>query len=183
MKTIGLRNGDHMPLLGLGTWQAEPGAVGAAVRAAIEVGYRHIDCAAIYGNQAEIGAALASCFDDGLVRREDLWITSKLWNDRHAPEDVVPALEETLSDLGLEQLDLYLVHWPIVQHKGRLIPESADDFRSLDDVPLAATWAAMESAVAPDSIAPICVTPRRTHSAAAIWSALRRAASRSSISV
>jgi len=91
-----------MPALGLGTWKAAPGEVGAAVHTALELGYRHIDCAAIYGNEAEIGAALATAQRDGLVRRDELWITSKLWNDCHAPEQVRPALEQTLSDLQLD---------------------------------------------------------------------------------
>lgn len=147
MQTMQFSNDDQMPALGLGTWRAEPGVVGAAVRTAIELGYRHIDCAAIYGNQAEIGEALAACFGDGLVRRDDLWITSKLWNDRHAPEDVVPALEETLADLGLDALDLYLVHWPVALRKGKMLPESAADYVSLEDLPLETTWKSMEAAV------------------------------------
>ncbi|MFM9047940.1 MAG: aldo/keto reductase, partial [Cyanobium sp.] len=88
MRRIALANGESLPALGLGTWRAEPSAVGAAVRQALELGYRHIDAAAIYGNEAEIGEALAQAFADGVVRREDLWITSKLWSDCHAPEDV-----------------------------------------------------------------------------------------------
>ena len=85
-----------MPALGLGTWMSAPGEVGAAVEEALRAGYRHIDCAAIYGNEAEIGEALSRCFADGLVTRDDLWITSKLWNDSHREEDVIPALEKTL---------------------------------------------------------------------------------------
>jgi alcohol dehydrogenase (NADP+) len=98
------------PALGLGTWKSSPGEVGGAVRTALELGYHHIDCASIYGNEAEIGQALASTFREGVVQRDQLWITSKLWNDCHAPEDVRPALLRSLSDLQLEQLDLYLIH-------------------------------------------------------------------------
>ena len=147
MDSIRLRNGDAMPALGLGTWRAEPGVVGDALRAALEAGYRHVDCAAIYGNEAEIGAALARAFEDGVVRREDLWITSKLWNDMHAPEDVHEALARTLGDLRLEALDLYLVHWPVALKKGRLLPEAPDDFVALEDLPLSETWQRMEDAV------------------------------------
>ncbi len=147
MQMMRFRNGDEIPALGLGTWQAEPGVVGAAVRAAIEAGYRHLDCAAIYQNQTEIGEALREVLASGEVRREDLFVTSKLWNDRHAPADVIPALDESLADLGLEYLDLYLVHWPVAHKKGVWIPETTDEFVSLDEIPLAATWSKMEDAV------------------------------------
>jgi len=145
--TLSFSNGDTMPALGLGTWKSEPGEVGRALHAALEIGYRHIDCAAIYGNEPEIGQALFRAIDSGEVARGDLWITSKLWNSEHAPEDVRPALEQTLSDLRLESLDLYLMHWPIALKKGAMIPESADDFLSLSERPLADTWAAMEECV------------------------------------
>ncbi|MFM7640338.1 MAG: aldo/keto reductase [Cyanobium sp.] len=144
MRRIALANGDSLPALGLGTWRAEPSAVGAAVRQALELGYRHIDAAAIYGNEAEIGEALAQAFADGVVRREDPWITSKLWSDCHAPEDVRPALERTLADLRLSQLDLYLMHWPVVLRAGVSFPEKGDDLVALEQLPLARTWAAME---------------------------------------
>lgn len=147
MKTLPFDDGAAMPMLGLGTWNAPPGEVGAAVTAALQLGYRHIDCAAIYGNEAEIGEALAGAIRSGLVRRDDLWITSKLWNNAHAPEDVAPALERTLADLQLEHLDLYLIHWPVAFRPGVLMPEGADDLVSLETLPIAATWAEMEAAV------------------------------------
>ena len=146
MQTLEFENGDRMPALGLGTWKASPGEVGAAVREALRLGYRHFDCATIYGNQAEIGAALADCLAEGRVRREQLWITSKLWNDRHRERDVRPALEETLADLRLEYLDLYLIHWPVAQRKGVLGPTCAADFLTLEEVPLAETWRGLEAA-------------------------------------
>ena len=144
---ITLESGAAMPALGLGTWKAATGEVGAAVRTALELGYRHIDCASIYGNEAEVGAALAAGQASGLVTREALWITSKLWNDCHAPEQVRPALERTLSDLQLEQLDLYLIHWPVVHRHGVLMPSNAADQIALEQLPLSATWAAMEALV------------------------------------
>ena len=142
---LSFSNGDQMPALGLGTWKSKPGEVGAAVKHAVEIGYRHIDCAFIYGNEAEIGAALSELFAAGTVTREELWITSKLWNDAHAPEDVRPALERTLSDLGLSYLDLYLVHWPVALRKKGPRPLQAASFVSLEEIPLSETWSAMEA--------------------------------------
>ncbi|HEY4753122.1 MAG TPA: aldo/keto reductase, partial [Candidatus Limnocylindrales bacterium] len=82
-----------------------------AVAEALELGYRHVDCAAVYHNEAEIGEVLQRAIRGG-IPRADLWITSKLWNDKHAPADVAPACEQSLRDLRLDQLDLYLIHWP-----------------------------------------------------------------------
>jgi alcohol dehydrogenase (NADP+) len=147
MKTLELRNGDSLPMLGLGTWKSAPGEVGAAVTEALRLGYRHLDCAFIYGNEAEIGHALREAFEAGVAARDELWVTSKLWNDAHAPEDVRPALEKTLADLRLEALDLYLVHWPVAVRKGVFGPQEASDLRPLSEVPLAATWQAMEELV------------------------------------
>ena len=133
-----------MPLLGLGTWRAQPDEVYKAVVEAVRVGYRHIDCAAIYGNEKEVGRALGDLFAQGVVAREELFVTSKLWNGSHAPEEVEPALMRTLSDLGLDYVDLYLIHWPIAFRKGVSMPRSADDLVSLEEIPLEATWEIME---------------------------------------
>lgn len=102
-------SGAGIPRIGLGTFGSDkysPSQVAAAVMDAAEVGYRHFDCAAVYGNEREVGGAIRRCG----VAREDLWVTGKLWNDRHG--DAVAACEDSLHDLGLEYLDLYLVHWP-----------------------------------------------------------------------
>lgn len=144
MKTLQFRNGDKMPAFGLGTWKSNPGEVYTAVKEAIKTGYRHIDCAPIYGNEKEVGKALTECFEEGIVTRADLWITSKLWNDSHAAEDVEPALKKTLSDLQIEYLDLFLIHWPVAIKKGVSMAEKASDFFSLKEIPLAVTWSAME---------------------------------------
>ena len=147
MKTLQFVNNDAMPILGLGTWKSSPGDVYKAVKESLRLGYRHIDCAAIYGNEAEVGQALAESFEEGIVSRDQVWITSKLWNNAHAPEDVQPALETTLADLRLEYLDLYLIHWPIAFNKGVLYHQSASDFIALEDLPVETTWRKMEELV------------------------------------
>jgi len=143
-----LNNGLSIPAIGLGTWKSEQGGqVAASIKEAIKCGYRHIDCAYIYGNQREIGQALKECVQEGLCTREDLFITSKLWNDSHHPEDVMAALQETLDELQLEYLDMYLIHWPVCFKKGIAFPESGNDFIALDDLPISKTWQAMEKCV------------------------------------
>ena len=117
------------------------------MRTALELGYRHIDCASIYGNEAEIGLALAGAFRDGVVQRDQLWITSKLWNDCHGPDQVRPALLRSLEQLQLEQLDLYLIHWPVVHRPGVVMPEQAADQIPLEQLPLSQTWGALEALV------------------------------------
>jgi len=143
MKSLELRSGTRMPALGLGTWKSEADEAYRAVRAAIEVGYRHIDCAAIYLNEEEVGRALRDAFQAGDATREELWITSKLWNDSHAPELVRPALETSLRKLQLDYLDLYLIHWPVALRKGVALPSGPEDFIPLSQLPLESTWGAM----------------------------------------
>lgn len=147
MKTLKFTDGAEMPILGLGTWKSAPGEVYQAVKEALKVGYRHIDCAPIYGNEKEVGRALTEAFDEGIVRREEVWITSKLWNNAHAPKAVQPALEQTLKDLQLDYLDLFLIHWPVAQKEESVLPESPSDFLSLEDRPIQKTWEAMENLV------------------------------------
>jgi len=109
-----LYTGARIPAIGLGTFGSDRfsgEAVAEAVLGAAAVGYRHFDCASVYGNERLIGHSLRAITKGG-VRREDLWVTSKLWNDKHGDADVQPACEQSLKDLGLEYLDGYLVHWP-----------------------------------------------------------------------
>ena len=146
-----------MPAIGLGLWKIARDDTAEMVRSAIAEGYRHLDSAADYGNEAEVGEGLQAALSDGLVSREDLWITSKLWNTFHRPEHVRTACERTLKDLRLSELDLYLIHFPIalqyVDFDTRYPPEWIADpaaenpVMAPDAVPLSDTWGAMEELV------------------------------------
>ena len=106
--TITLNDGVPIPQLGFGTWKVPANEAEKAVSAALEAGFRHIDTAAIYGNEEGVGRALA---DSGLDRK-DLFVTTKLWNDSHHADDARKAIETSLAKLGLDHVDLYLIHWP-----------------------------------------------------------------------
>ncbi|NLR90226.1 aldo/keto reductase [Flammeovirga agarivorans] len=146
-KSFKLNNGKTIPSIGLGTWKSKPGEVYDAVKKAIKLGYRHIDCAAIYENEPEVGNAIKESIEQGIVKREDLFITGKLWNDSHLKEDVPKAMEQTLSDLKLDYLDLYLIHWPIAYKKGVKFTQKKEEFLTSEEAPLLETWQAMEALV------------------------------------
>lgn len=107
--TFTLNTGAKIPAVGFGTWQAAPREVERAVEVALRSGYKHIDCAAIYRNEVEVGEGIRKSG----VAREDIFLTGKLWNTKHAPEDVEAALDQTLKDLQTSYLDLFLMHWPV----------------------------------------------------------------------
>ena len=143
-----LYTGARMPAIGLGTFGSDhvsADRIAEAVKAAARFGYRHFDCASVYGNQAEIGGALAEVMAAG-VKREQLWITSKLWNDKHSPKDVIASCEKSLADLQLNYLDLYLVHWPFPNFHapGCDVTARSKDARPYIHANFMKTWTAME---------------------------------------
>jgi alcohol dehydrogenase (NADP+) len=147
MKELEFRNGDKLPILGLGTWKSKPGEVYSAIREAIKIGYRHFDCAFIYMNEKEIGQAFFDAMKHDHVTRKELWVTSKLWNNSHAQDDVIPTLKRTLSDLQLDYLDLYLVHWPHIFKKDVINASSAEETVPTSVIPHITTWRGMEASV------------------------------------
>lgn len=142
-------NGLKMPLLGLGTWKSEPSKVSAAVEAAIDAGYRHIDCAYCYENEEEVGAGIQAKITDGTVNRENLFITSKLFEGFHKQEDVETGLRKSLQSLKLRYLDLYLIHWPfgIPNIEGTMYPKGPDGNTLFSNVHFTETWKGMEQLV------------------------------------
>ncbi|PSS19125.1 NADP-dependent D-sorbitol-6-phosphate dehydrogenase [Actinidia chinensis var. chinensis] len=147
---ITLNNGFKMPVMGLGVWRMDGKDIKNLLINAIKLGYRHFDCAADYKNEAEVGEALAEAFQTGLVKREDLFITTKLWNSDHG--HVVEACKDSLKKLQLDYLDLYLVHFPVAtRHTGVGETGSAlGDDGVLDintTISLETTWHAMENLV------------------------------------
>ena len=145
MQQLKFRNQNTMPALGLGTWKAQGEELVRAITQAVKMGYRHIDTAMIYQNERDIGDAIRQLIKEGVVSREELFITSKLWNDQHLEEHVAAAAANSLQKLGLDYLDLYLIHWPIAFKPGVVLPESSDDYTSLEKAPIHKTWRAMEA--------------------------------------
>jgi aldehyde reductase len=141
-----MSNGYDMPVVAYGTFRSEPNEVGPSVLTAIKAGYRHLDFAHVYQNEREIGGALKEAFDSGLVKREDLFITGKLWNSDHEVEIVSQACDHSLGNLGLDYFDLYLIHFPVAwKHTGLATPSWGSS--ELGDTSLIDTWRAMEKLV------------------------------------
>src|SRR5436190_16952271 len=155
--SLSLANGQSVPSVGLGLWKLPRDMAAERVMKAIDVGYRHLDSACDYGNETEVGQGIRRSIQAGKVKRDDLWITSKLGNTYHAREHVRPACERTLRDLGVDHLDLYLIHFPIAQRyvpfEERYPPEWFFDPKAAKPriefarVSIAETWQAMEGLV------------------------------------
>jgi D-xylose reductase len=151
-------NTKTMPKVGFGLWKIAKEICADAVYNAIKAGYRHLDSASDYGNEVEVGQGIKRAIAEGLCSREDLWITSKLWNTFHKQEHVEPAIRRSLQDLQLDYVDLYLIHFPIAQpyvdFDDRYPPEwifdpsAAEPRMETAPVPLYETWQAMEALVA-----------------------------------
>ncbi|KAG0157042.1 hypothetical protein PDIDSM_4226 [Penicillium digitatum] len=155
-----LNTGAEIPALGLGTWQSEPGEVARAVFHAIKVGYRHIDGALCYGNENEVGQGIKEAIDAGVVKREDLFVTTKLWCSFHAR--VEEGLQQSLTNLGLDYVDLYLMHWPLAMNpKGNhnIFPKLADGSRDIiHSHSHVTTWKSMEKLVGTGKVKAIGVS-------------------------
>ncbi|CAH0599601.1 unnamed protein product [Chrysodeixis includens] len=143
--TVTFNNGKSIPVVGLGTWKSKPGEVTQAVKDAIDIGYRHIDCAFVYGNEKEVGEAITAKINDGTVKREELFITSKLWNTFHRPDLVKGALLKSLENLQIKYLDLYLIHWPqAYKEEAELFPTDEAGKIQFSEVDYIDTWKALE---------------------------------------
>lgn len=157
MSTFKLNSGYDIPAVGLGTWLSKPHEVENAVEHALKARYRHIDAAACYLNETEVGSG----WKKSGVPREEIFITSKLWNTHHHPENVEEAVNKTLSDLQTDYLDLYLIHWPVAfEHTNETLTPLdpvTKRFR-LADVPISDTWAALEKLVRAGKIRSIGVS-------------------------
>ena len=146
---VRLRTGQEVPCIGMGTFGSDrfsAGQISSAVAGAIRCGYRLFDCAAVYGNEKQIGEVFRQAFEEGAVRREELFITSKVWNDMHGRGDVLLSLAQTLKDLQLDYIDAYFVHWPFANYHA---PGCDGDSRNPDSRPFSperflATWRQME---------------------------------------
>src|SRR5215475_12095063 len=148
-RTILMNNGRSIPALGFGTLIPDPGDTLRATRTALQVGFRQFDCAERYRNEASVGEALQGVLREGTVRRGDLFIGTKLWNNNHRPERVKPAFEASLRALRLDYLDLYLIHTPFAFQPGTEQDPRDERGQVIYDhgVTLRDTWGALERLV------------------------------------
>ncbi|XP_064470407.1 aldo-keto reductase family 1 member B1-like isoform X2 [Ornithodoros turicata] len=138
---ITLADGNKIPILGLGTWKSAPSQVYEAVCEALALGYRHVDCALVYLNETEIGRAIAHSIKNDVLKREELFVTSKCWNSFHSKHAVVECCKRSLNCLGLDYIDLYLVHWPMsFKEGGELFPKDDRGRMLYSDVDILETW-------------------------------------------
>jgi D-xylose reductase len=152
-----LNTGDELPSIGLGMWKVDTDIIPSLVQEAIKTGYRHFDNACDYGNELQVGEGLQAAYGAGLCQREDLWLTSKLWNTFHKPEDVREGCVKSLLDLQTDYLDLYLIHFPIALDyvpietrypPGWLFdPDESEPKMQPINVPIRETWEAMQDLV------------------------------------
>ncbi|KAH8712028.1 GCY protein [Phaeosphaeriaceae sp. PMI808] len=151
-----LNTGAQIPAVGFGTWQAKPGEVEHAVETALKAGYRHIDCAAIYRNEVEVGDGIRQSG----IPRSDIFITGKLWNTKHAPKDVEAALDKSLQDLGIEYIDLFLMHWPVAFNgkSSKWFPLRENGVFDLVNIDPATTYKAMEKLLSTGKVRAIGVS-------------------------
>jgi diketogulonate reductase-like aldo/keto reductase len=146
-----LYTGAVMPAVGLGTFgsdQVPPAEVAGAVKGAVSVGYRHFDCASVYGNEDAVGSSLEAILRSG-IKREELWVTSKVWNDKHGEEDVIASCRKSLADLRLDYLDMFLVHWPFPNYHppGCDVSSRSPNAKPYIHAHYMKTWRAMEKLV------------------------------------
>ncbi|KAK2918292.1 aldo-keto reductase family 1 member B1 isoform X1 [Channa argus] len=161
-RTIQLNDGTHMPVLGLGTWKPSPlphASVQGAVETAIAAGYRHIDTAYSYNNEVDVGKALCSKMKQGIIKRQDMFIVSKLWCTHYSPDDIPVCLNKSMKDLQLDYLDLYLVHFPVgLQKIGDELFPRKDGKILTSDVDYVDVWRVMESLQASGKVKSIGVS-------------------------
>jgi alcohol dehydrogenase (NADP+) len=148
-RQIPLNNGRSIPALGFGTLIPDPAVTITATRNALEAGFRHFDCAERYGNEREVGVALQAALASGAIAREDIFLTTKLWNTNHRPDRVEPAFQASMDRLGVNYLDLYLIHTPFAFQPGdNQDPRDTSGNVLYDrDVTLLDTWKALETLV------------------------------------
>ncbi|KAE8372593.1 NADP-dependent oxidoreductase domain-containing protein [Aspergillus bertholletiae] len=153
MTKFELNTGAQIPAIGFGTWQ-DAEAQENAVAEAIKAGYRHIDTARVYGTEKAVGKAIKKSD----VPREELFVTTKLWNNKHHPDDVAQALQDSLNDLDLEYVDLYLMHWPVAWQRGDELFPKENGKPAVIDVDYVDTYKAMEKLLSTGKVKAIGVS-------------------------